>query len=1411
MEGTYPGTVTISSGAATNSPVSIPVTLTISPAPVLTSAPNALSFSYQQNGPVPGSQTISIGVSSGSIDYTIMPDSTAPWLSVTGGGPAPATVTVSVNTAGLAAGNYQGNVTLIGSGAGNSPFTVPVSLMVSAAPNLSANPSSLSVTYRQLDPVPAPINFAVTSSGTNVPFSASISSSTSWLTLTGIALFASTGQTPASVLLAVDPSGLAPGTYQGSIVVMSASAGNNPLTVPITLTVAAPATITGTPSQMSFGWTQNVSTSASQDIAIGGDPGLIFKATAQTTSGGNWLSVTVSASQTPAVVTVSAMGPSLAPGLYNGTVTLTAPQAHNSPLVIPVTLMVSAQPQLQVSPASLSFSYQLFSGSPPPEQALTVSTAANASSQVSVAVSTSSGGNWLTVSGGITTPGAIQVSVNATGLVSGKYSGTLTLTSPGYAPATVPVSFQVSAAPVLSSHPTSLDFTFQQGTSGPLPQSIAISSSSTAVPFSASAGTGAPWLTVTGGSTTPASVSVSVNPAALSPGTYSGTVVVTPAHAGISQLLIPVHLTVTPGIMLSAQPGSLSFTYTQEQHAAIVEQALSITSSQPQNVSFSISPDESWLIVSGSGPTPAGLHVSVDPDGLTPGQYAASIIVSAPGAANSTLIVPVSLTVNAAPTITPSQGQYTFSYQIGGMAPANQTLTVTGTDPSLVVTADLVTDSGGPWLSVTGGGNLPAVFSITANTTGLVPGTYTGVVTLSAGGAGNSPAQIPVTLVVAAAPVITSAPSQLAFSYTIGASAPAGASLQVASSGTALTYQVSATTAAGGPWLQVTSGGATPGSLTVSVSPVGLAPGTYAGTVALSSTGAGNSPLLVPVTLDVGTTIALVPSPGSVQFVAQQGGAAPPVQTVHVDSGGTPIAVTYQVSPGANWLTYTGVPSTPADIAITASPAGLVPGRYTAVILVVSSLATNSPIQIPVTLDVNAAPVLSASPSILRYAYSLSGTKPLPQSVTVASSGSPLQFNVSGGSLPAWLFASASGTTPVSLSVSVDPGSLTAGVYQSEVQLTSPNSSSPVSVQVILTVLNAPVLAAQPSTLAFSYQTGGPAPAAAPLVISSDQQTPAIASAASTFGGGNWLHISGGGNTPAAASVSVNPVGLVPGTYLGQVSITSSGVGNSPLVIPVTLTVSSSPTINASPGALSFSYQTGSSLTPSQQIVLTSSDGSALQFTAVASFGGVQLTVTQDASVTPATLTVGVSPLGLSPGVYQASIVLSSQQAGNTPLTIPVVLTISAAPSLTGSTHNALFAYGIGGPLPLPVSISLGSTDTPLNFSAYVAGGSPWILIGGPGTTPATLQIVANPAGLPPGTYTDTVVITSPGAANNPLLIPVTLVVSAAPLMVSTPASLLFTESSTAPRGVHSFYRSRARAPDSPSLRPFRLGRHGFP
>src|SRR6185295_6442648 len=61
--------------------------------------------------------------------------------------------------------------------------------------------------------------------------------------------------------------------------------------------------------------------------------GLSYTVAAATSSGGNWLSASASATKTPAIVNVS-VNPAVitAAGTYNGTVTITAAGTANSPV-----------------------------------------------------------------------------------------------------------------------------------------------------------------------------------------------------------------------------------------------------------------------------------------------------------------------------------------------------------------------------------------------------------------------------------------------------------------------------------------------------------------------------------------------------------------------------------------------------------------------------------------------------------------------------------------------------------------------------------------------------------------------------------------------------------------------------------------------------------------------------------------------------------------------------------------------------------------------------------------------------------------------------------------------------------------------------------------------------------------------
>ncbi|MDX2030097.1 MAG: S8 family serine peptidase [Blastocatellia bacterium] len=104
------------------------------PAPRIAVAPATLSFTATVGGANPANQILNLtNAGGGTLAWTVGDD--APWLTVTAAsGTAPATLTASVNIAGLAAGALNATITITGTGATNSPVTVPVTLQLDAPP-----------------------------------------------------------------------------------------------------------------------------------------------------------------------------------------------------------------------------------------------------------------------------------------------------------------------------------------------------------------------------------------------------------------------------------------------------------------------------------------------------------------------------------------------------------------------------------------------------------------------------------------------------------------------------------------------------------------------------------------------------------------------------------------------------------------------------------------------------------------------------------------------------------------------------------------------------------------------------------------------------------------------------------------------------------------------------------------------------------------------------------------------------------------------------------------------------------------------------------------------------------------------------------------------------------------------------
>jgi len=101
----------------------------------VTASPSSLSYSYTVGAAAPPSQTVVIISPGATLTFTATASTTSGgnWLSVSPAtGTVNTTLTISVNPAGLAAGSYNGTITITPSGSGNTPQTVPVKLTVNS-------------------------------------------------------------------------------------------------------------------------------------------------------------------------------------------------------------------------------------------------------------------------------------------------------------------------------------------------------------------------------------------------------------------------------------------------------------------------------------------------------------------------------------------------------------------------------------------------------------------------------------------------------------------------------------------------------------------------------------------------------------------------------------------------------------------------------------------------------------------------------------------------------------------------------------------------------------------------------------------------------------------------------------------------------------------------------------------------------------------------------------------------------------------------------------------------------------------------------------------------------------------------------------------------------------------------------
>lgn len=195
--------------------------------------PDSLGFSAVEGSGNPAGQSFQVATDGDPVSFELNED--ADWLILTPTqGTTVQTINVGVNAIGLSAGEYIDTVEVVSTGAANSPQFVVVTLsIVEPAPAIAVEPNEFFFNAIAGGSNPASKTLTITNSSASV-LQWSVTNSESWLSLAP-----ANGTDSGDVTLSVDITGLAFADYYDTIVVSDPAASNDPVLVPVNLSVGS--------------------------------------------------------------------------------------------------------------------------------------------------------------------------------------------------------------------------------------------------------------------------------------------------------------------------------------------------------------------------------------------------------------------------------------------------------------------------------------------------------------------------------------------------------------------------------------------------------------------------------------------------------------------------------------------------------------------------------------------------------------------------------------------------------------------------------------------------------------------------------------------------------------------------------------------------------------------------------------------------------------------------------------------------------------------------------------------------------------------------------------------------------------------------------------------------------------------
>ncbi len=771
------------------------------------------------------------------------------------------------------------------------------------SPTLTVPTTTLNFVYQVGQAAPAPAQTTQTIRVFSVPqpvsFTATVQTLTGggWLFVNGLTQYTGTTSATGSPDLAitVSASGLPAGSYNGLITLAS---GTTSIPISVSLQVSASPQLVITPSSIPL-QSADPNATFSIPIAISSTNGTALQFTGQPDIGsGLQMSIFPSSGSTGTPVNII-VSPVAGGTTASGVVRFTIPST-NFTVSVPISVQTSAPAQLQVTPTTVVFPYQIGGSSTPTAKSVQVSSSTQTPLTYSVAITGSTpGGPYVSLSAGsqsnlsslvaLTTPSSFSIVPNVASLpptpAAGNYDTTLRVTASNGQTQDITARITVTTSAVLTVNPDALSFNFTPGGGVPGSQSITVNSTGQTQFYTATAvfasNTPAFFTVPSGQLVTPSPVPVTLNASVLATltgtnQTYTGTVHLASQTIPTAPAVdVPVTLTVGGSglqpVLTVDDPTPAPFSgLLGAPQTARTTTVRSVNPLVPQNFSVSVdygaSTATGWLVVTpASGTTPTVLIFNVNAQAITTGgSYTANIVLTPTTTNGSPLRVPITYNVTGAATVTATPARVDAN-QNGNTPPDMQTIALTSAVTGLQYQPTVQSPNGDP-IFVTfanpGLGVIPGNLQFTFNSATLQPRTnpYANSIVLVFNN-GSPSVTIPVTLKVNASGTISVAPTTLNFMYqsSTGATAPANQTLSLTSNGAAIPFTAAATTSAGGNWLSVTpasgtttASGGTATTLTVSINTANLPAGanTYNGTITITP-GNSTTAITVPVTLRV--------------------------------------------------------------------------------------------------------------------------------------------------------------------------------------------------------------------------------------------------------------------------------------------------------------------------------------------------------------------------------------------------------------------------------------------------------------------------------------------------------------------------------------------------------------------------------